>query len=174
MVATAEEVLHKKVDVARWRPKERRRVRARGLSVLLLHVVALPVPSPASLASATFCTWMGMDLGAQKPFLLALSSWQTGFWVVHSRKMREGEGEGQPPPCACGPCSTSVRPTAVRKMSGIATSPQKLSIQRGVHDYCTGGLHAEFRGCGRFACVRGALCLCQRSTGIGQRNARIR
>lgn len=112
--------------------------------MLLLQVAALP--SPESLVSAFFCSSMRLDRCAEQPFLLELCSWLMGLWVVHARKMREGEAEGQLPPCACGPCSTTVHRTAVRKESGI-------SIQRGVQAYLTGGLHKELRGCRRFACV---------------------
>lgn len=107
LAATVGAALHKRVGMARSRLKGRCRVRARGLSVLLLQVVA----SSASLVSAIFCLSMRLDRCAEQSFLLALCSWPMGLWVVHSREMREGEGEGQLPPCACGPCSTTVRLT---------------------------------------------------------------
>lgn len=77
LVATASAVLDKKVGVARWRLKGRCRVRGRGLSGLLLQVVALP--SPASLVSAIFCTSMRLDRFAESSFLLALCSWAMGL-----------------------------------------------------------------------------------------------
>lgn len=107
LAAIVGDALHNKVGMARSRVKGRCRVRARGLSVLLLQVVA----SSASLVSAIFCLSMRLDRCAEQSFLLALCSWPMGLWVVHSREMREGEGEGQLPPCACGPCSTTVRLT---------------------------------------------------------------